>query len=154
MNQDFLLHNLNDCLPPQIVAYEFIKAIKEAQANNTLLEASDRELFVEVLSITSQEIERGAHLLYIMSKTYYDVSSEHMVDQIVRMNNLLLLQTDAERKSYLQSLSNQTTATSAKIIQLAESRQNEYVLRNKARQAEYEKFLLNAAEEDLDLLIG
>ena len=87
-------------------------------------------------------------------KSYHDISSEHMVDQIVRMNSLLLLQTDAERKSYLHSLSQKATATSVKIIQLAQSRQDEYVLRNKARQEEYQMFLLNAAEEDLNVLIG
>jgi hypothetical protein len=118
------------------------------------LEASDRELFVEMLSATSQEIERGAHLLFVMSKTYHDVSSEYMVNQIVGMNNLLYLQTDAERKAYLNSLSLNTTATSTKIIQLAQRRHNEYTVRNKARQEEYEQFLAKLEAEELELLIG
>lgn len=138
----------------QIIVHEFIAAIKEAQAENILLDASDRELFVEILSITSQEIERGAHLLYVMSKTYYDVSSEYMINQIVGMNALLLLQTDTERTAYLRSLSSNTTATSSRIIRMAQERQNEYTLRNRARQAEYEEFLAKVAEEELQLTVG
>ena len=131
-----------------------IAAIKEAQAHGLLIEPSDRELFVEILSITCQEIERGAHLLYVMSRTYYDVSSEYMINQIANMNTLVLLNTDTERKSYLQSLSLNTTSTSTRIIRLGQERQNQYVLRNKARQEEYERFLTKLAEEELEGFIG
>jgi hypothetical protein len=131
-----------------------IAAMKEAQEHNLLIEPSDRELFVEILSITCQEIERGAHLLYIMSRTYYDVSSEYMINQIASMNALLLLQTDTERKAYLQSMSLNTTSTSTRIIRLGQERQDQYTLRNKARREEYERFLAKIAEEELDVLIG
>ncbi len=131
-----------------------IAAFKEAQAHNLLIEPSDRELFVEILSITCQEIERGAHLLYVMSKTYYDISSEYMLNQINSMNTLLYLQTDTERSSYLRSLSLNTTSTSTRITQLARSRQNEYTVRNQARREEYERFLAKVAEEDLEGSIG
>ncbi len=131
-----------------------IAAFKEAQAHNLLLEPSDRELFVEILSITCQEIERGAHLLYVMSKTYYDISSEYMLNQINSMNILLHLQTDTERSSYLRSLSLNTTSTSTRITQLARARQNEYNVRNQARREEYERFLAKVAEEDLEGSIG
>ena len=140
--------------PFQIIVHEFVEAIQEAQQANLLLNPSDRELFVEVLSLLSQEIERGAHLLFIMSKTYYDVSSEYMFNQIIGMNHLLLLPTDAERSTYLKSIASNTTATSAKVIQLAESRQKEYLLKNRARQAEYERFLAELEEEELQMLIG
>jgi len=128
--------------------------LKEAQADNLLIEPSDRELFVEILSITCQEIERGAHLLYVMSKTYYDISSEYMLNQIASMNTLLLLQTNTERSSYLRSLSSNTTSTSTRIVRLAQERQNEYTLRNKARREEYERFLAKVAEEELVASIG
>jgi hypothetical protein len=131
-----------------------IAAMKEAQEHNLLIEPSDRELFVEILSITCQEIERGAHLLYIMSRTYYDVSSEYMINQLASMNALLLLQTDTERKAYLQSMSLNTTSTSTRIIRLGQERQDQYTLRNKARREEYERFLAKIAEEELDVLIG
>ena len=104
--------------------------------------------------MTSQEIERGAHLLYVMSKTYHDISSEYMVNQIVGMNNLLYLSNDADRKAYLNSLSFNTTTSSKKIIQLAKSRHNEYTLRNKARQEEYEQFLAKLEAEELEMFIG
>jgi len=118
------------------------------------MDPNDREFFIEILSITCQEIERGAHLLYVMSKTYYDISSEYMIDKIASMNALLLLQTDTERSAYLRALSSNTTATSTQIIQLGQERQNEYTARNKARREEYENFLAKMTEEDLEGSIG
>jgi hypothetical protein len=134
--------------------HELIGALKEAQAHSLLLDPDDRELFVELLSITCQEIERGAHLLYVMSKTYYDVSSKYMADQIAGINGLLFLQTDAGRSSALRSLSSTTNSTSARIIKLAQERQNEYSSRNKARREEYERFLIKVAMEELEVSIG
>jgi len=134
--------------------HELIGAIKDAQAHGLLIDPTDREFFVEILSITCQEVERGAHLLYVMSKTYYDISSEYMIDQIASMNALLFLQTDTERTAHLRLLSSNTTATSTRIIQLAQERQNEYTLRNKARREEYQNFLDKMDEEELEAIIG
>ncbi|CAF2417377.1 unnamed protein product [Rotaria sp. Silwood2] len=138
----------------KIVIHEFIAAIKEAQANNLLLDPSDRELFLELITITSQEIERGAHLLYVMSKTYFDVSSEYMIDQIIASGNLLLLQTDTERSNYLRSLSQNTTSTTTRVKNLAHERHQEYIARNQARRTEYERFLAKLALEDLESNVG
>ena len=77
-----------------------------------------------------------------------------MINQIIGMNALLLLQTDAERSAFLRSISSNTTATSSRIIRMAQERQNEYTLRNRARQAEYEEFLAKVAEEELQLIVG
>jgi hypothetical protein len=118
------------------------------------MDPNDREFFIEVLKITCHEVERGAHLLYVMSKTYYDISSEYMIDKIASMNTLLLLQTDTERSAYLRTLSSNITATSTQIVQLGQERQNEYTSRNKARREDYEKFLTKMAEEDLEGSIG
>lgn len=89
-----------------------------------------------------------------MSRTYYDVSSEYMINQIISMNHLLLLPTDVERSAYLKTIATNTTATSAKIIQLAEARQKEYILKNRERRAEYERFLAEIEEEELQMIIG
>ncbi|CAF1682404.1 unnamed protein product, partial [Adineta ricciae] len=99
----------------QIIVHELIASIKEAQENNLLIDPSDRELFVEILSITCQEIERGAHLLYVMSKTYYDISSEYMYAQVVSMSGLLEPKSDSQRTAYLKSIASNTTSTSTKI---------------------------------------
>lgn len=109
---------------------------------------------MEILSITCQEIERGAHLLYVMSKTYYDISSEYMLNKIASMNALMTLGTDNERSAQLRSLSLDTTSTSERITQLAQERQNEYAKRNKARREEFQRFLNNVAEEELAVSIG
>jgi hypothetical protein len=85
-----------------------------------------------------------------MSKTYYDISSEYMINQITGVHTLLLLQTDQERSFHLNALSADVNSTAAKIMQLAQERQNEYTARNRARRAEFERFLAETAKEDLN----
>ena len=129
--------------------HELIGLINNAQEDQLLLSPTDREFFVEILSVICQEIERGAHLLYVMSKTYFDISSEYMFNQIVGMQGFLLFQTDAERSFHLQSLASNATSTAAQIMQLTQERQNEYKLRNKARREEFERFLAKVTREEL-----
>lgn len=133
--------------------HELIDIIQNGQANDLLLDPTDREFFAEILSELCQEIERGAHLLYVMSKTYYDISAEYMINQIASMQGLLLLQTDNERSSHLISLDANMTSTATRIMQLAQERQMEYHLRNKARRDEFERFLANVPEIELELSV-
>lgn len=133
--------------------HELISIIESGQANDLLLDPTDREFFAEILSELCQEIERGAHLLYVMSKTYYDVSAEYMINQIASIQGLLLLQTDSERSSHLISLDANMTSTATQIMQLAQQRQMQYYRRNKARREEFERFLANVDEVELEFSV-
>lgn len=130
--------------------HELVNVINDGQANQLLLNPIDRKSFVKILSNVCQEIERGAHLRYLMSKTYYDISSEYMINQITSVHSLLLLQTDTQRSFYSQSLSANITSTAERIIQLGHERHNEYQLRNKARREVFKRFLAKVAEEELN----
>lgn len=138
----------------QIIITDFVQAIKEANTADLLLQQSDRELFTEILSYTSQDIERQAHLLFIMSKTYYDISTEYIIGQMITANSVMFLATDAERTRALQSLASNATVISQKITQLAGQRQYEYKLRNNARRQEFERFLMTATFQEMSISIG
>ncbi|CAF4240955.1 unnamed protein product, partial [Rotaria sordida] len=56
----------------QTILFEFIAVIQAADLASGMLDDADREFYVMLLLETANEIDRGAHLLYIMSKTYYD----------------------------------------------------------------------------------
>ncbi|CAF1326586.1 unnamed protein product [Rotaria sp. Silwood1] len=99
-------------------------------------------------------IESGAHLLFTMAKTYYVVSSEHIINQIAYISQLLILQTDEERKAHLQQASDKTITTSLKIIQMARERHNIYLEETRNRQAEYAAYMTSLAALGLSQTIG
>jgi hypothetical protein len=138
----------------ETVLFEFIAVIDAMQLINGVLDDADREFYVSLLLDTADEIDRGAHLLYIMSKTYYDISSQYMVNQIAGISGLLLLQTNSERDSYLKQLAQDTLSTSSKVSRMALERKQQYEQRNKARQDEYERFIQQTTLADLGSSVG
>jgi hypothetical protein len=138
----------------ETVLFEFIAVIDAMQLINGVLDDADREFYVSLLLDTADEIDRGAHLLYIMSKTYYDISSQYMVNQIAGISGLLLLQTNSERESYMKQLAQDTLSTSSKVSRMALERKQQYEQRNKARQDEYERFIQQTTLADLGSSVG
>lgn len=120
-----------------------MNVIQTAQNDNLLVDPLEREFFTEMLVPAAITIESGAHLLYIMAKTYYTVSSEYMINQIAGIGKLLLLQTDDERNAQLRQASNNTLVTSMQITQLAEERQELYLQQIHQRQVEYTTYISN-----------
>ncbi|CAF1181434.1 unnamed protein product [Didymodactylos carnosus] len=124
-----------------VILNEFVKQIQSVQEQNLLVDDAMREFFVSTLMIPASLIDRESHLLYIMAKTYYDISNSYMMNQLAGLSKFLIIQTDNERKYLLEEIASKTTATSAKISRLAMERHGQYQRRNKARQAEYQRFI-------------
>jgi hypothetical protein len=89
-----------------------------------------------------------------MAKTYYAVSSEHMINQIADISKMLLLQTDDARHAQLQQTSNNTLITLLKITRLAEERHTLYLQETHNRQAEYKTYMTNLLTSHLEETIG
>jgi predicted transcriptional regulator len=138
----------------ETVLYEFIDTIKNVTLINGVLDDADREFFVLQMLDTADEIEQGAHLLYIMAKTYYDVSSQYMLSQISGISALAVIQTDDERQARMTQLAQDTLSTSAKVSRMALERKQQYEQRNQARQDEYKKFIQQITLEELGSVIG
>ncbi|CAF1133280.1 unnamed protein product [Adineta steineri] len=138
----------------QIIVNDFVGVIQQAQTDNLLVDPFDREFFVEMLIPSATTIESGAHLLFTMAKTYYAVSSQHMINQIAGINKLSVLQTDEARHAQLQLASNTTMITSLKISQLAQERHELYLQEMQNRQAEYTTYINNLVLFELEETIG
>lgn len=87
-----------------------------------------------------------------MAKSYYDVSKEHMIDQIAGLGGVLALQNNDERDIYLQQVAGKTKTTSNKIKNLATERQREYSLMNLDRQKQYMQFIQEGMLQELNNL--
>ncbi len=133
-----------------MVVLDFVGVIQQAQTDNLLINPLERQFFIEILVPAATTIESGAHLLFTMAKTYYAVSSEHMINQIAGIGKMLLLQTDEARNAQLQQTSNMTLITSLEITQLAQERHALYLQRTHNRQAEYTAYINNLVAFELE----
>ncbi|CAF3977701.1 unnamed protein product [Rotaria sp. Silwood1] len=138
----------------ETILYEFIEVIQNVILINGVIDDADREFFVLSMRDVADEIERGAHLLYIMSKTYYDVSSQYMITQILEITGFVITQTDDEREARLRKLAQDTLSTSAKVSRMALERKQQYKQRNQARQEEYRQYIQQVALEGLESSVG
>lgn len=146
--------NINRFQTFQVVVKDFVDVIQQAQTDNLLIDPFEREFFIELLVPSATTIEKGAHLLYTMARTYYAVSSEHMINQIAGISTMLFLQTDEARQAQLQRTLNNTVTTSLQITQLAKDRHALYLEEMKNRQAEYTTYLNNLQTSELQGNIG
>jgi hypothetical protein len=132
-----------------------LRIVEDIKANSLRAhELGDKELFLHLLAETNLEIEENADAFHIISKTYFDISSEYMINQISSKNTLLLLQTDADRASYLNSLSLNTTSASTRVLQLAQERSHQMTVRLNNHREEYDQLLDKWAAENLKATIG
>ncbi|CAF1402853.1 unnamed protein product [Rotaria sordida] len=138
----------------QTILFEFIAVIQAADLASGMLDDADREFYVMLLLETANEIDRGAHLLYIMSKTYYDVSYQYMMSQIAGISRLILTQTNQERESLMKQIAQDTLSASARVSRMALERRQQYEQRNQERQEVYERFIQQATLEELQSTIG
>ncbi|UJR06841.1 hypothetical protein I4U23_011129 [Adineta vaga] len=136
------------------ILFEFIGVIEETEMASGVLDDADREFYVTLLLGTADEIDRGAHLLYIMSKTYYDISHQYIMTQIAGISQFLLPQTDTERENRMKQIAQETLSTSAKVSRMALERRQQYDQRNEERRIAYEQFIQQVALEDLQSSIG
>ena len=119
------------------------------------MDPSDKTLYVGMLVETATDIDRDSHQLFLMAKTYTDVSNEYMIGQIAGLSGLLSIQNNADRDAHVQALTNKSRDTSMKIKNLVTERQQQYELASFNRQAQYMVFIEEATrQEELGLLSG
>ena len=129
--------------------------MKSAQAvGNDVLTQEIRRYYIDMLKDDVIGIHREAHLLYILSKTYYDVSREHMMDQLANLAKMIIASSDDERNSLKNELMQNTKTVQAKISHLANQRKNEYHIANEQHQREIEHLIQQLTLESLELSVG
>ncbi|UJR23288.1 hypothetical protein I4U23_026304 [Adineta vaga] len=138
------------------VAERFLSVIELMDGVNGAADMNsyEKEFYLQLLVEASQDIDGDAHLLFLMAKTYYDVSREYMVNQIAGVSGLLGVSTDEERTAHMQKMSNDTTATAKKLKIMINSRANAYALASEKRQEEYNVYLETATLEELTGIVG
>jgi hypothetical protein len=124
-----------------VVLQDFLGVIYAVESMGKQLNPIDQTLFVVMLVESAKDIDRDSHLLFLMAKTYFDISNKYMIDQIAGMAGLIYLQNDAARDTYVKEVANESRATSIKVKDLAAERQRQYELVNFNRQEQYMEFI-------------
>lgn len=133
----------------KIVVQDFVEFIGQAHQDGLLEEIVSREFFNEVVLPIVQSIELEAHLLYSMATTYYETSTQYMMNQIAGINKLVVLQTDSQRNDHLRQASSTALAISISVSALVRERHNEYQATIDARQEMYDNFINGASSQYL-----
>ncbi|CAM4769297.1 unnamed protein product [Rotaria magnacalcarata] len=121
---------------------DYIGPINDLQDGIFHLDSVEKEFFLSMLVNACLNIDEQADLLYAMSKAYTDISSEYIINQTNNMN-LLILQSNDEKASYLREISNQITLIITRVIQLAEDQKNHHFVRINNRRKEYQQILVD-----------
>jgi hypothetical protein len=135
-----------------VILESFLGVIADAESMNTPMDPIDKTLFLVMLVEAATDIDRDSHLLFLMAKTYTDVSNEYMIDQIAGISGLLTLQNDADRDAYIKGVATKAKATTIKVKNLATERQRKYELVSFARQEQYMEYIQEGIiQEELSL---
>ncbi len=120
------------------------------EMNKDSLTQQVRTFYLDMLKDDVVGIYRESHLLYIMSRTYYDVSSEYMMSQLAGLAKMITASSDEERNELKNQLMQDTQTVQNKISRLALQRKNEYETANEKRQQEIEQYMQEIAPEASD----
>ena len=150
----FLSVSLQADSTKELISSRFVSVIEDALASNSVLPDEDREFFVELILLATEEIDQNTELLYIMAKTYYDISNKYMINQIASVSRLIALDGAEARAQALNGLQNDTLTTSTKVSNLVQERQLSYKFRLENRRTELENYLTTIAMEELQAVVG
>ena len=70
-----------------------------------------RLILISLLKEETYGIHVEAYILYVMSRTYYEVSSKYLMGRLASLSGMIVARSETERKSLRESLKNQTDET-------------------------------------------
>ena len=131
-------------LTQNTITDNFSGPLKQAQTSNGFSAEKDRSDHLDKLIPTTIAIDQSSLLLDMMSRTYSEVSDEHMVNQVESNKAYQSLGSEAVRVMSQRDLWQKTVSQSVKVARLAQERHNDFAGTSPKRQAEYETYLKSA----------
>lgn len=119
------------------VSQNFIDLIDKAQKTNDLSTQAQRKTQLDKLIPAAIAIDQSSYLLDMMSRTYNEISKDHMATQITTSNNYLNVAEESARARNQRELWQNTLAQSIKVARLAQDRQNKFAETSPERQTMY-----------------
>ncbi|CAF0809582.1 unnamed protein product [Adineta ricciae] len=122
------------------VSQNFIDLIDKAQKANDLSTEGQRKTQLDKLIPAAIAIDQSSFLLDMMSRTYNEISKDHMATQITTSNNYLNADNESTRARNQRQLWQNTLEQSIKVARLAQERQNKFAETSSDRQTMYSAY--------------
>ncbi|CAF1553528.1 unnamed protein product, partial [Adineta ricciae] len=94
------------------------------QAGTESLTLDERLFYVDLLKAQAIEIDSQTQMLYLMSRTYVDMSTNYVMTRLAGLSKMLAARDDNERNQFLAQLKQETQRTQAAVTGLVTELEN------------------------------
>ncbi|CAF2676173.1 unnamed protein product [Rotaria sp. Silwood2] len=116
--------------------------VKQAELGSTdWISFEERKFFLELLKDQSLNIHETSHTLFIMSRTYVDMSNEFLMARLAGLSLMFTATNDDERKALNNQLAFETKAAQKKVKALIEERKMMYSAMVETERTKLKKYL-------------
>ena len=119
----------------------FTDPINDAKQANKISSASQRTGQLKNLVPSAVFIDQSAYLLGIMARTYSEISTDHVINQIAESIDIGHLFSESDRILEQRATWQRAVSQSVKVARLAQDRHDGFAATSTNRQAEYNKYL-------------
>ncbi|CAF2109584.1 unnamed protein product [Rotaria magnacalcarata] len=120
------------------------------QAGSESLTPDERLFYVDLLKAQAGDIDTQTQMLYLMSRTYVDMSTHYIMGRLAGLSKMLLARDDNERNSFLAQLVADTRTNQQAVMDLVVQRKNNYQSAIQKRRIELERFVAKLGGPDAD----
>lgn len=118
------------------------------QAGDEGLSADERLFYVDLLKAQADDIEAQSGMLFTMARTYYDMSTQFIMQRLAGISKMLTAANDNERNQMLAELNHNTRDTQVAVLNLVAERKRSYQEKVRQRRAELTTFLAQLGGAD------
>ena len=104
---------------------QFLNDTREALAYENLSK-NERNYYKDNLKAYAKSIHRQAFILHVMSKTYVDMSNEHIISQLAGLAKLINAGTVEEKKRMSHMLKDKISEIQKKVLAMVKQRREKY----------------------------
>ncbi|CAF3710866.1 unnamed protein product [Rotaria sp. Silwood1] len=102
-----------------------LKSFLKASAKGTHAERSKRKELVNYLKGDASSVHHTAYVIYVMPRTYYEVSSRYLLDRPAGLSEMLTVRNDEERTVMMKKLADETKSVTQQVEALIQEQQKE-----------------------------
>ncbi|CAF2512222.1 unnamed protein product [Rotaria sp. Silwood2] len=120
------------------------------QAGSESLSLEERLFYVDLLKAQAEEIDSQSQMLYLMSRTYVDMSTNYIMGRLSGLSKMLLAGDDSERNRLITQLTQETQTSQQAIMDLVTQRKTNYQNALRKRRIELQNFIERLGGPDSD----
>lgn len=87
---------------------------------------TDREVIMGILAEDGGNLYHESYVLYVLSRTYYDVSAKYLMPRLSKLSSMLAGRDSAQRRIKLDELKDDTTEVEKEVLALIEERKRKF----------------------------